>query len=83
MTGWRNCGAGSTAYQSSRTTDALLHAAGRQSLQEARLLATTGHTDKAIASYDDKAVWVIAGGRTLAVDALDDRGEITRPIRSD
>ncbi|MDI4751702.1 hypothetical protein MJL81_31675, partial [Salmonella enterica subsp. enterica serovar Anatum] len=25
---------------------------GRQSLQEARLLATTGHTEQAIASYD-------------------------------
>lgn len=42
----------STAYQSSRTAMLLSTPQGRQSLQEARLLATTGHTEQAIASYD-------------------------------
>lgn len=42
----------STAYQSSRTAMLLSTSQGRQSLQEARLLATTGHTEQAIASYD-------------------------------
>mgnify|MGYP000214715777 FL=1 len=42
----------SSAYQSSRTTMLLSTPDGRQSLQQARLLATTGHTQEAIAAYD-------------------------------
>ena len=42
----------SSAYQSSRTTMMLSTPEGRQSLQEARLQATTGHTEEAIAAYD-------------------------------
>lgn len=42
----------SSAYQSSRTTMQLSTPDGRQSLQQARLLATTGHTQEAIAAYD-------------------------------
>lgn len=42
----------STAYHSSRTAMQLSTPQGRQALQEARLLATTGHTEQAIASYD-------------------------------
>lgn len=43
---------GSGAYQSSRNTMLLSTAEGRQALQQARLLATTGHTQEAIAAYD-------------------------------
>ncbi|EPR8032444.1 cellulose synthase complex outer membrane protein BcsC [Enterobacter hormaechei] len=42
----------SSAYQSSRTTMLLSTPDGRQALQQARLLATTGHTQEAIAAYD-------------------------------
>ncbi|MDA8479411.1 cellulose synthase complex outer membrane protein BcsC [Citrobacter sp. Awk 4] len=42
----------STAYKSSRTTMLLSTPEGRQSLQEARLQATTGHPEEAIAAYD-------------------------------
>jgi len=42
----------SSAYQSSRTTMLLSTPDGRQALQQARLLATTGHTPEAIAAYD-------------------------------
>ncbi|MEE9955596.1 cellulose biosynthesis protein BcsC [Enterobacter quasihormaechei] len=42
----------SSAYQSSRTTMLLSTPDGRQVLQQARLLATTGHTQEAIAAYD-------------------------------
>ncbi|MBU5622048.1 cellulose biosynthesis protein BcsC [Enterobacteriaceae bacterium S5_ASV_15] len=42
----------SRAYQSSRTTMLLSTPDGRQALQQARLLATTGHTQEAIAAYD-------------------------------
>ena len=42
----------SSAYQSSRTTMLLSTPEGRQALQQARLLATTGHTQEAIAAYD-------------------------------
>ncbi|MFP2789400.1 cellulose synthase complex outer membrane protein BcsC [Enterobacter ludwigii] len=43
---------GSSAYQSSRNTMLLSTPEGRQQLQQARLLATTGHTQEAIAAYD-------------------------------
>ena len=43
---------GSSAYQSSRNTMLLSTPDGRQQLQQARLLATTGHTQEAIAAYD-------------------------------
>jgi cellulose synthase operon protein C len=43
---------GSSVYQSSRNTMLLSTPEGRQSLQQARLLATTGHTQEAIAAYD-------------------------------
>jgi hypothetical protein len=39
---------GSSAYQSSRNTMLLSTPDGRQALQQARLLATTGHTQEAI-----------------------------------
>ncbi|EMM6472500.1 cellulose synthase complex outer membrane protein BcsC [Enterobacter hormaechei subsp. hoffmannii] len=42
----------SSAYQSSRTTMLLSTPDGRQALQQARLLATTGHTQEAIAAFD-------------------------------
>ncbi|WP_342323130.1 cellulose synthase complex outer membrane protein BcsC [Kosakonia sp. BYX6] len=42
----------SSAYQSSVTTMSLSSAEGRQALQQARLQATTGHTQEAIAAYD-------------------------------
>jgi len=42
----------SSAYQSSRTTMLLSTPDGRQALPQARLLATTGHTQEAIAAYD-------------------------------
>ncbi|WP_407213313.1 cellulose synthase complex outer membrane protein BcsC [Enterobacter hormaechei] len=42
----------SSAYQSSRTTMLLSTPDGRQALQQARLLATTGHTQEAIAAHD-------------------------------
>ncbi|QRG79319.1 cellulose synthase complex outer membrane protein BcsC [Citrobacter sp. R56] len=42
----------STAYKSSRTTMLLSTPEGRQSLQEARLQATTGHPEEAITAYD-------------------------------
>ncbi|EKS6649909.1 cellulose biosynthesis protein BcsC [Enterobacter hormaechei] len=42
----------SSAYESSRTTMLLSTPDGRQALQQARLLATTGHTQEAIAAYD-------------------------------
>ncbi|SAD50716.1 cellulose synthase complex outer membrane protein BcsC [Enterobacter hormaechei] len=42
----------SSAYQSSRTTMLLSTPDDRQALQQARLLATTGHTQEAIAAYD-------------------------------
>lgn len=43
---------GSSIYQSSRNTMLLSTPDGRQALQQARLLATTGHTQEAIAAYD-------------------------------
>ena len=43
---------GSSAYQSSRNTMLLSTPDGRQALQQARLLATTGHTQEAIVAYD-------------------------------
>ncbi|HFK3153568.1 cellulose synthase complex outer membrane protein BcsC [Citrobacter sedlakii] len=42
----------SAAYKSSRTTQLLATPDGRQALQEARLQATTGHAEEAIAAYD-------------------------------
>lgn len=42
----------SGAYQSSRNTMLLSTPDGRQALQQARLLATTGHTQEAIAAYE-------------------------------
>lgn len=42
----------SSAYKSSLNTMLLSTPEGRQSLQQARLLATTGHTQEAIAAYD-------------------------------
>ncbi|MCM7514785.1 cellulose synthase complex outer membrane protein BcsC [Enterobacter hormaechei] len=42
----------SGVYQSSRNTMLLSTPEGRQALQQARLLATTGHTQEAIAAYD-------------------------------
>ncbi|ENU2841750.1 tetratricopeptide repeat protein, partial [Escherichia coli] len=42
----------SNAYKSSRTTMLLSTPEGRQALQEARLLATTGHAEEAVASYN-------------------------------
>ncbi|MBM3074287.1 cellulose biosynthesis protein BcsC [Enterobacter sp. RHBSTW-00994] len=42
----------SNAYKSSRNTMLLSTSDGRQALQQARLLATTGHTQEAIAAYD-------------------------------
>ena len=42
----------SSAYKASVTTMALSSAEGRQALQQARLQATTGHTQEAIAAYD-------------------------------
>ncbi|WLI78067.1 cellulose synthase complex outer membrane protein BcsC [Kosakonia sp. H02] len=42
----------SGAYHASVTTMALSTAEGRQALQQARLQATTGHTQEAIAAYD-------------------------------
>ena len=43
---------GSGAYQSSRNAILLSTPDGRQALQQARLLASTGHTQEAIAAYD-------------------------------
>ena len=43
---------GSSAYKSSRNTQLLSTPDGRQALQQARLLATTGHTQEAIAAYE-------------------------------
>jgi len=43
---------GSDAYQSSRNAILLSTPDGRQALQQARLLASTGHTQEAIAAYD-------------------------------
>lgn len=42
----------STEYNASRTELLLNSAEGRQALQQARLLATTGHADEAIAAYE-------------------------------
>ena len=42
----------SAAYREAKSTMTLSTAQGRQGLQEARLLATTGHTAEAIAAYD-------------------------------
>jgi len=42
----------SEAYKSSRSGMSLSSAEGRQALQQARLLATTGHTAEGIAAYD-------------------------------
>ena len=42
----------SSAYKTSRNTMLLSTPDGRQALQQARLLATTGHTQEAIAAYD-------------------------------
>ncbi len=42
----------SAAYREAKSTMTLSTAEGRQGLQEARLLATTGHTAEAIAAYD-------------------------------
>lgn len=42
----------SAAYKSSRTAMALTSAEGRKALQEARLQATTGHTQEALVAYD-------------------------------
>ncbi len=43
---------GSSAYKSSRNTQLLSTPDGRQALQQARLLATSGHTQEAIAAYE-------------------------------
>ncbi|TKK15921.1 cellulose biosynthesis protein BcsC [Enterobacter cancerogenus] len=43
---------GSGAYQSSRNAILLSTPDGRQAIQQARLLASTGHTQEAIAAYD-------------------------------
>ncbi|MGY5954888.1 cellulose synthase complex outer membrane protein BcsC [Kosakonia sp. BK9b] len=48
----KHLAANSRAYKSSVTTMALSTAEGRQALQQARLQATTGHTQEAIAAYD-------------------------------
>lgn len=42
----------STAYKSSRNTQLLSTPDGRQALQQARLLATTGHAQEALDAYD-------------------------------
>ncbi|MDT1446644.1 cellulose synthase complex outer membrane protein BcsC [Escherichia coli] len=42
----------SNAYKSSRTTMLLSTSDGRQALQQARLQATTGHAEEAVASYN-------------------------------
>lgn len=42
----------SNAYKSSRTTMLLSTPDGRQALQQARLQATTGHAEEAVASYN-------------------------------
>src|SRR5690606_37315653 len=42
----------SSAYKASRNAMLLSTPEGRQDLQQARLLATTGHTQEAIAAYD-------------------------------
>lgn len=42
----------SDAYKSSQTTMLLATPEGRQSLQQARLQATTGHAEEAVAAYD-------------------------------
>ncbi|WP_227318611.1 cellulose synthase complex outer membrane protein BcsC [Cedecea davisae] len=42
----------SDEYKQSQTTMMLTGAEGRQQLQQARLLATSGHTDEAIAAYE-------------------------------
>ena len=42
----------SNAYKSSRTIMLLSTPEGRQALQQARLLATTGHAEEAVAGYD-------------------------------
>ncbi len=60
----------SSAYQQARITLALASPEGRQQLQQARLLGTTGHTQEALAAYQKlfngarrMAIWPLNTGR--------------------
>ena len=57
---------GSSAYKSSRNTMLLSTPDGRQALQQARLLATTGHTQEAIAAYEKLFAGDPPGGELAA-----------------